>query len=149
MRAVVQRVSTASVAVSGQEVSRIAAGLVVLLGVARDDEPTDATYLASKVHGLRIFSDEDGRMNRSVADVDGAVLAVSQFTLFGDVRRGRRPSFIDAAEPARARELYERFISELRALGAPVATGVFQADMQLALVNDGPVTILLDSRRQF
>ncbi|HSG01554.1 MAG TPA: D-aminoacyl-tRNA deacylase, partial [Vicinamibacterales bacterium] len=119
MRAVVERVSSASVAVSGQEVSRIGPGLVVLLGVARTDEPADAAYVASKVHGLRVFSDEEGRMNRSVAEVGGAVLAVSQFTLFGDVRRGRRPSFAEAAEPGRARELYDLFIKELRARAVP------------------------------
>lgn len=136
-------------AVSGQEVSRIGPGLVVLLGVARTDEPADAAYVASKVHGLRVFSDEEGRMNRSVAEVGGAVLAVSQFTLFGDVRRGRRPSFAEAAEPGRARELYDLFIKELRARAVPVAEGVFQADMKVALVNDGPVTILVDSRKQF
>jgi D-tyrosyl-tRNA(Tyr) deacylase len=149
VRAVVQRVTGASVTVSGQEVSRIAAGLVVLLGVAGDDAPTDVRYVASKVHGLRIFADADGRMNRSVAEAGGAVLVVSQFTLYGDVRRGRRPSFIEAAEPERARELYEAVVAELEALGVPVSVGVFQADMQLSLVNDGPVTILVDSRKAF
>ncbi len=149
MRAVVQRVLSASVAVSGQEVSRIGHGLVVLLGVARTDEPTDAAYVASKVHGLRVFGDDEGRMNRSVAEVGGAVLAVSQFTLFGDARRGRRPSFVEAAEPGRARELYDAFVRELRARAVSVAEGVFQADMKLSLVNDGPVTILVDSRKQF
>ncbi len=149
MRAVVQRVLSASVAVSGQEVSRIGHGLVVLLGVARTDEPTDAAYVASKVHGLRVFGDDEGRMNRSVAEVGGEVLAVSQFTLFGDARRGRRPSFVEAAEPGRARELYDAFVRELRARAVSVAEGVFQADMKLSLVNDGPVTILVDSRKQF
>jgi D-tyrosyl-tRNA(Tyr) deacylase len=149
MRAVVQRVLSASVAVSGQEVSRIGHGLVVLLGVARTDEPTDAAYVASKVHGLRVFGDDEGRMNRSVAEVGGAVLAVSQFTLFGDARRGRRPSFVEAAEPGRARELYDAFVRELRTRAVSVAEGVFQADMKLSLVNDGPVTILVDSRKQF
>jgi len=149
VRAVVQRVSSASVTVSGQIVARIGAGLVVLIGVARDDGPTDVSYTASKVHGLRIFADADGRMNRSVAEIDGTVLVVSQFTLYGDVRRGRRPSFIDAAEPPRARERYDAFVSALQALGCRVAEGVFQADMQVALVNDGPVTVLVDSRKQF
>ena len=149
MRAVVQRVLSASVAVSGQEVSRIGHGLVVLLGVARTDEPTDAAYVASKVHGLRVFGDDEGRMNRSVAEVGGEVLAVSQFTLFGDARRGRRPSFVEAAEPGRARELYDAFVRELRARAVSVVEGVFQADMKLSLVNDGPVTILVDSRKQF
>lgn len=149
MRAVVQRVSSASVTVSGQIVARIGAGLVVLIGVARDDGPADVSYTASKVHGLRIFADADGRMNRSVAEIDGTVLVVSQFTLYGDVRRGRRPSFIDAAEPPRARESYDAFVSALQALGCRVAEGVFQADMQVALVNDGPVTVLVDSKKQF
>lgn len=149
MRAVVQRVSSASVTVSDQIVARIGAGLVVLIGVARDDGPADVSYTASKVHGLRIFADADGRMNRSVAEIDGTVLVVSQFTLYGDVRRGRRPSFIDAAEPPRARELYDAVVLALQALGCRVAEGVFQADMQVALVNDGPVTVLVDSRKQF
>jgi D-tyrosyl-tRNA(Tyr) deacylase len=149
VRAVVQRVSSASVTVSDQIVARIGAGLVVLIGVARDDGPADVSYTASKVHGLRIFADADGRMNRSVAEIDGTVLVVSQFTLYGDVRRGRRPSFIDAAEPPRARELYDAVVLALQALGCRVAEGVFQADMQVALVNDGPVTVLVDSRKQF
>jgi D-tyrosyl-tRNA(Tyr) deacylase len=149
VRAVVQRVSSASVTVSGQIVARIGAGLVVLIGVARDDGPADVSYTASKVHGLRIFADADGRMNRSVAEIDGTVLVVSQFTLYGDVRRGRRPSFIDAAEPPRARELYDAFVSALQALGCRVTEGVFQAHMHVALVNDGPVTVLVDSKKQF
>lgn len=146
MRAVIQRVTRASVAVAGEVVSEIGPGLVVLVGVGRDDGPTDAAYLASKVQGLRVFGDDDGRMNRSVADVGGAALVISQFTLFGDVRKGRRPSFVEAAEPERARELYEALIGGLRALGVPVETGVFQADMAVSLVNDGPVTILIDTR---
>ncbi len=149
MRAVVQRVSCAAVTVSGQLVSSIDAGLVVLLGVADDDTPADVSYVASKVHGLRIFPDDQGRMNRSVGEMGGSVLVVSQFTLYGDVRRGRRPSFIGAAEPVAARALYERFAAELEAMGTPVAVGVFQADMQVSLVNDGPVTILVDSRKVF
>ena len=149
MRAVVQRVSAASVTVSGETVARIERGLVVLLGVAREDTPADASYVASKVHGLRVFPDETGRMNRSVGEAGGSVLVVSQFTLFGDVRRGRRPSFVEAADPGPARELYEVCMRELSSLGAEVAAGVFQADMQVSLVNDGPVTILIDSRRLF
>jgi D-tyrosyl-tRNA(Tyr) deacylase len=149
VRAVVQRVSGASVTVSGRIISRIDAGLVVLIGVSRDDGPADVSYTASKVHGLRVFADENGRLNRSASEIDGALLVVSQFTLYGDVRRGRRPSFIEAAEPPKARELYDAFVSELRALGSRVAEGVFQADMQVALVNDGPVTVLIDSRKLF
>ncbi len=149
MRAVIQRVTGASVTVSGQTVSSIEAGLVVLLGVAGDDTPTDVRYVASKIHGLRIFADADGRMNLSVGETGGSVLVVSQFTLYGDTRRGRRPSFTGAAEPVRARELYEALVGELEALGTPVAVGVFQAEMQLSLVNDGPVTILVDSRKVF
>jgi D-tyrosyl-tRNA(Tyr) deacylase len=149
VRAVIQRVTGASVTVSGQTVSSIEAGLVVLLGVAGDDTPTDVRYVASKIHGLRIFADADGRMNLSVGETGGSVLVVSQFTLYGDTRRGRRPSFTGAAEPVRARELYEALVGELEALGTPVAVGVFQAEMQLSLVNDGPVTILVDSRKVF
>ncbi len=149
MRAVVQRVSSASVTVEGAVVARIERGLAVLVGVARDDGTADATYTASKIHGLRVFADDEGKMNRSVADVGGSALVVSQFTLLGDVRRGRRPSFIDAADPPQARALYEALAEELRALGTPVEMGVFQADMKVALVNDGPVTILIDSRKAF
>lgn len=146
MRAVIQRVSRASVSVDGKVVSEVGAGLVVLVGVGRDDGPTDAAYLASKIHGLRVFRDDEGRMNRSMAEVGGAALVISQFTLFGDVRKGRRPSFVEAAEPARARELYATVVDELKKLGVPVETGVFQADMAVSLVNDGPVTILIDTR---
>lgn len=149
MRAVVQRVSSASVTVEGSIVTRIELGLAVLVGVARGDGPADVTYTASKIHGLRVFADEQGKMNRSVSDVGGSALVVSQFTLLGDVRRGRRPSFIDAADPPQARALYEALGAELRSLGTPVEMGVFQADMKVALVNDGPVTILIDSRKQF
>jgi D-tyrosyl-tRNA(Tyr) deacylase len=119
----------------------------VLLGVGRDDQLADAQYIAGKIHDVRIFPDEDGRMNRSIVEAGGAVLVVSQFTLYGDVRRGRRPSFIDAAEPARANALYEAVVADLQARGLIVATGVFQADMQVELVNDGPVTLILDSSR--
>lgn len=149
MRAVVQRVSRASVTVEGSVVGEIGAGLLVLLGVAQDDAEADAEYLADKVAGLRIFEDSGGKMNLALADAAGAVLAVSQFTLFGDVRRGKRPSFDAAARPERANELYEHFVGRLRAAGLRVETGRFQAMMQVELVNDGPVTILLDSKKVF
>jgi D-aminoacyl-tRNA deacylase len=149
MRAVVQRVSRASVSVGGAVTGAIEAGLLVLLGVGLEDEPSDAGYLADKIVGLRIFEDEDEKMNRSVIDVGGAILAVSQFTLYGDVRRGKRPSFDAAARPERARELYEYFVSRIRALGVRCETGIFQAMMEIELVNSGPVTILIDSRKQF
>jgi len=150
MRAVVQRVTQARVEVDGAEVSAIGAGLLVLLGVGRDDAEADADYLAEKVAGLRIFPDQEQRMNRSVKEVDGEVLVISQFTPYGDVRRGRRPSFVEAAPPERARDLYGRFVEALRARGVRnVATGEFQAMMDVSLVNAGPVTILLDSRKAF
>jgi D-tyrosyl-tRNA(Tyr) deacylase len=149
MRAVVQRVSRASVTVDGRIAGEIGRGLVVLLGVANKDQPSDVQYIAGKIRDLRIFPDEDGRMNRSVVDANGAVLLVSQFTLLGDARKGRRPSFDEAAAPAVAQALYESVARELDGFGLTVATGVFQAEMQVALVNDGPVTILLDSTRQF
>jgi D-aminoacyl-tRNA deacylase len=149
MRAVVQRVSRASVKVSGEFTGRIEMGLLVLLGVAQDDAASDADYLAGKIAGLRIYEDEEGKMNRSVIDVGGAVLAVSRFTLFGDVRRGKRPSFDAAARPERARELYEYFVQRTRALGLRCETGLFQEMMEVELVNQGPVTILLDSRKLF
>lgn len=149
MRAVVQRVSQASVAVSGQVVSCIEKGLLVLLGVGAGDEPADVDYLAEKVVGLRVFEDEQGKMNRSVQEAGGKLLVVSQFTLLGDVRRGKRPSFTDAMEPVRANELYQQFCAACRARGVEVGEGVFRADMQVALVNDGPVTLLLDSRKLF
>ena len=149
MRAVIQRVSKASVAVDGQVVGEIGPGLVVLLGVATADAEADADYLAEKIAGLRIFEDEDGKMNRSVADAGGAVLAVSQFTLYGDVRRGKRPSFDAAARPERARELYEYFVAQVRRRGLPCETGQFQAMMSVSLVNEGPVTVLLDSSKLF
>jgi D-tyrosyl-tRNA(Tyr) deacylase len=149
MRAVVQRVCRASVTVDGRIAGEIARGLVVLLGVANKDQPSDVQYIAGKVRDLRIFADEDGKMNRSVEDAKGAVLLVSQFTLLGDARKGRRPSYDAAAAPAVAQALYEDVARALRAFGLTVATGVFQAEMQVELVNDGPVTILLDSTRQF
>ncbi len=149
MRAVVQRVSRASVAVEGRVVGEIGPGLLVLLGVSQNDGEGDADYLAEKIAGLRIFEDSDGKMNRSVADADGAVLAVSQFTLYGDVRRGKRPSFDEAARPERARELYERFVAQIRQRGVRCETGRFQAMMSVSLVNQGPVTVLLDSSKLF
>jgi len=149
MRAVVQRVKRASVTVAGEVAGRIEKGLLVLLGVGRDDTEADAGYLAEKVAGLRIFEDGDGKMNFSVAEVSGAVLVVSQFTLYGDVRRGKRPSFDDAAPPQHARRLYELFAERIRAAGLRCETGRFQEMMDVELVNDGPVTILLDSAKTF
>ena len=149
MRAVVQRVSQAEVTVDGESVGKIARGFLVLLGVAVDDQPSDAVAVASKIVGLRVFEDEAGKMNLSLAEVGGAVLAVSQFTLLADCRQGRRPSFTAAAPPELANRLYQEFIAEVRGLGIPVETGRFQADMQVALVNDGPVTLLIDSRKLF
>ena len=149
MRTVVQRVTRASVTVDGEIVGEIGNGLVVLLGIARDDTVKDATYLIEKISALRIFDDEAGAMNRSVKDVNGALLVVSQFTLYGDVRRGLRPSWIDAAPPEMAKPLYDFFVTEARKTVPQVATGSFRAMMQVELVNDGPVTILLDSRKLF
>jgi D-tyrosyl-tRNA(Tyr) deacylase len=149
MRAVVQRVGHASVKVEGQLAGKIAEGLLVLLGVGRDDSEADADYLAGKIAGLRIFEDEGGKMNRSVLDMGGAVLAVSQFTLLGDVRKGKRPSFDEAAPPERAKALYERFVQGVRALGLGCETGRFQEKMEVELLNHGPVTILLDSKKRF
>ena len=149
MRAVVQRVSEASVKVDGQCVGSIGTGLVVLLGVDKGDSDQDADYIAEKIAGLRVFPDDQQRMNLSVVDVGGSVLMISQFTLLGDVRRGRRPSFTDAAEPEMADQLYEHCNRQLRLHGVTVATGIFRADMQVQLINDGPVTILLDSRKLF
>lgn len=149
MRVVVQRVSESSVSVEGTLVGQISHGLLVLLGVEREDTDGDLRYMVDKVSGLRIFDDEAGRMNRSVVDCGGSILVVSQFTLLGDVRRGKRPSFTSAAAPERANELYEDFCRELQRAGINVAQGRFQADMQVQLVNDGPVTILLDSRKLF
>ena len=149
MRAVVQRVSRASVYVTGMPVGEIGPGLLVLLGVARQDTPVDVEYLADKVIGLRIFEDADGKMNRSVLEMGGSVLVVSQFTLYGDVRRGKRPSFDDAATPPIAKEFYELFVQRIRRAGIQCETGRFQEMMQVSLVNEGPVTILIDSRRAF
>ena len=149
MRAVVQRVKQASVTVDARQVGAIGPGLLVFLGVGREDGDEDVRYLADKCAGLRIFEDEAGKMNLSVSDVRGEALVVSQFTLFGDARKGKRPSFIAAARPEKAVPLYEAFVRRLRDRGVPVATGEFQAMMDIALVNDGPVTILLDSRKAF
>ena len=146
MRAVVQRVSRAAVVIDGATVGKIDAGLVVLLGVTHNDTPGNAKWLAEKIVGLRIFNDADGKMNRDLADVGGAMLIVSQFTLYGDSKKGKRPSFIDAAPPPIAIPLYEAFINGVKALGIPVATGQFGADMKVELVNDGPVTLIVDSK---
>ncbi|MGD1001479.1 MAG: D-aminoacyl-tRNA deacylase [Candidatus Brocadiia bacterium] len=150
MRAVVQRVSEARVSVSARSVGEIGKGLLVFLGVGGDDNEGDADYLAEKIAGLRIFADDQDKMNRSAADLHAEVMVISQFTLYGDVRRGKRPSFSDAAPPESARALYEYFVRRLSALGvSKVATGEFQAMMDVSLVNAGPVTILLDSRKTF
>jgi len=149
MRAVVQRVTRASVTIDGKVVGEIENGLVVLLGIARDDTKEDADYLAPKIVALRIFDDSDGRMNVSVKDVNGGLLIVSQFTLYGDVRRGLRPSWSDAAPPEIAEPLYNYFVESSRKLVDRVETGSFRATMKVELVNDGPVTLLLDSRRVF
>jgi len=149
MRAVVQRVKRAAVSVNGEQVAGIGPGLLVFVGVAQGDSEAGADYLAGKVAGLRIFEDADGKMNLAVHDAGGEVLVVSQFTLLGDVRRGKRPSFDAAAPPAAARRLYEHFVTRLAARGLRCATGRFQEMMQVELVNDGPVTILLDSEKAF
>jgi D-tyrosyl-tRNA(Tyr) deacylase len=147
MKAVIQRVTSASVHVEGKIVGQIESGLLVLLGVAKGDGETDGRYLVEKIRTLRIFSDEQGKMNRSLVDIQGSVLLVSQFTLLGRTANGRRPSFDEAAAPDEARQLYEQVVTELRALGTLVETGVFAAHMQVELVNDGPVTFVLDSRQ--
>ncbi len=150
MRAVVQRVTEADVRVGEEVVGEIGTGLCVLVGAGASDGPTEVGYLVDKVANLRIFADEHGKMNRSVLDVGGGVLAVSQFTLYGDARKGRRPSFVHALEPVAAEVLYEQFVAGLREAGVvEVATGVFRAMMKVSLVNDGPVTILLDSAKRF
>lgn len=149
MRAVVQRVRRAAVHVEGQTVAAIAQGLLVLLGVAEADTPDDAAFLSEKIVGLRIFQDDEGKMNRAVTDVAGQILVVSQFTLLGDCRKGRRPSFSHAAAADKAESLYTQFATLVRGLGVPVATGRFGEHMEVELVNDGPVTLLLDSRRLF
>jgi D-tyrosyl-tRNA(Tyr) deacylase len=149
MRAVVQRVSSASVTVAGEVVGEIGPGLCVLLGVAADDTHTDVEYTAARIVGLRIFPDEDGKMNRSLSEAGGAMLVVSQFTLYGDCRKGRRPSFITAAPPEQADAMYQRFVEAVRGQGIRVETGRFRAMMDVSLVNDGPVTLLVDSRKTF
>jgi len=149
MRAVVQRVSRARVVVDDDVVGEIGVGLLVLLGIERDDGEKDCAYLADKTSGLRIFEDSDGKMNRSVEEIGGAVLVVSQFTLLGDCRKGRRPGFSAAALPEQAIPLYESYVNELCRRGLSVATGVFQANMQVELCNQGPVTLILDSRKRF
>ena len=149
MRAVVQRVTSARVAVDSRVVAAIEHGLLVLVGIARDDDATDTASLANKIVGLRVFEDADHRFNRSVRDVEGAVLLVSQFTLYGDCRRGRRPSFDQAAPPVEARAVYAALTDAVRAHGVSVQTGEFQAHMAVESVNDGPVTILLDSGKAF
>jgi len=149
MRAVVQRALAARVEVGGEVVGAIDRGLVVFVGAAKDDDDEDADYMANKVAGLRVFSDDAGKMSRALAEAGGAVLAISQFTLFGDVRRGLRPGFDGAMEPVRAEVLYERFVAAVRSRGIQVATGRFRADMRVHVENDGPVTILIDSKRTF
>ena len=146
MRAVIQRVKSSEVTVAGTSVGRIGAGLMVLLGVARDDTSRDADYLAAKIAHLRIFEDDAGKMNRSLVDCGGAMLVVSQFTLQGDCRKGRRPSFVNAAPPDKGEALYEHFVDQIRQLDVPVQTGRFGAMMAVNLVNDGPVTLVVDSR---
>ena len=149
MRAVIQRVTSARVIIDAQEYSRIGLGLLVLVGVEKDDKDADGEMLARRIVELRIFEDDAGKMNRSIVEAGGQILAVSQFTLLGDCRRGRRPSFDPAAPPDIARELYEKFVDQIAGLGMPVATGVFQATMDIELVNQGPVTFILDSRKRF
>lgn len=149
MRAVIQRVAEASVTVDQVVTGSIQRGFLVLVGVAGYDEEKDALWIAEKIAGLRVFEDSDEKMNLSLADVEGAVLLVSQFTLFGDCRKGRRPSFVEAARPEKARMLYEKLAINLRQLGLVVETGVFQAHMEVRLLNNGPVTLLLDSRKLF
>ena len=149
MRCVVQRVSDAYVTSEGEETGRIGRGLMVLIGVSCEDTEKDVKYMAEKVPNLRIFEDENGRMNLSLMDVGGSILAVSQFTLYGDARGSRRPSFIQAARPEQANALYEQLVAAWRAQGLTVETGRFRAEMQVALINDGPVTILMDSTKAF
>ena len=146
MRAVIQRVKSSSVTVGDETVGKIGSGLLVLLGVAEPDQSADADFLAKKIVNLRIFEDEQGKMNRSLIDIGGEMLVVSQFTLLGDCRKGRRPSFIDAAGPDKANELYEYFVAQVRKTGVGVATGRFRAMMEVSLINDGPVTLILESK---
>ena len=149
MRAVIQRVKSASVTVEGEVVSEIRQGLLVFLGVAQEDTPADIDYMANKIANLRIFEDDEGRMNLSILDLGGEALVVSQFTLYGDCRKGRRPSFIAAARPEKADPLYQAFMDEISQLGVSVKAGIFQAMMDVELINDGPVTIMLDSNKLF
>jgi D-aminoacyl-tRNA deacylase len=149
VRAVIQRVTSARVIIEGKEYSRIGCGLLVLLGVENEDTAADGEMLARRIVELRIFEDDAGKMNRSIADAGGQILAVSQFTLLGDCRRGRRPSFDPAAPPDIARELYQKFVDQIAVMGIPVATGLFQAMMDIELTNQGPVTFILDSRKRF
>jgi D-tyrosyl-tRNA(Tyr) deacylase len=149
MRGVIQRVASAAVTVAGEEVGSIGPGLLVLLGVHKDDTARDVAWLADKIINLRVFEDDQARMNRSLQDTGGAMLVVSQFTLLGDCRKGRRPSWSAAAPPQKARQLYEDFVAAVQQAGVQTATGKFQAMMQVSLVNDGPVTLLLDSHKQF
>jgi D-tyrosyl-tRNA(Tyr) deacylase len=149
MRACVQRVDQAAVVVDGETVGQIGNGLLVLLGVSPGDTSDDANYLAEKIVDLRIFADDAGKMNRSLAECDGAMLVVSQFTLYGDCRKGRRPSFIDAAPPEQGEQLYQEFVAAVQGRGIDVATGRFRANMKVSSVNDGPVTMLLDSQKLF
>ncbi|MBC8531080.1 D-aminoacyl-tRNA deacylase [Gehongia tenuis] len=149
MRAVIQKVSRAKIVVDGQTVSEIGPGLLALIGIGREDGEKDMAYLADKIPNLRIFEDGEGKLNRSVSDVGGEILLVSQFTLYGNARHGRRPSFIGAAPPEEARPIYERLLAIFRERGIPLKTGIFQAHMEIELVNDGPVTLLLDSKKGF
>jgi D-tyrosyl-tRNA(Tyr) deacylase len=149
MRAVVQRVSSAEVRVDDKMVGRVGKGLLVYLGVGKEDTVSDIEYMAEKVSGLRIFEDENGKMNLSVKDIEGEILAISQFTLYGDVRKGKRPSFSDSAAPDKGEELYNQFISRIQGIGIRIDKGMFGAHMMVDYVNDGPVTILLDSKKQF
>ena len=146
MRAVIQRVKSSSVTVGDETIGKIDSGLLVLLGVAKPDQSADADFLAEKIVNLRIFEDEQGKMNRSLIDIGGEMLVVSQFTLLGDCRKGRRPSFIDAAGPDKANELYEYFVAQVRETGVHIATGRFRAMMEVSLINDGPVTLILESK---
>lgn len=149
MRLVIQRVNHAGVQVSGKEIASCGKGLLVLLGVTHDDSMEDVEYCASKTLGLRIFEDEDEKMNLSIQDIHGEILVVSQFTLYGDIRKGRRPSFVNSAKPDKANELYEEYVKYLQKENIPVSTGQFGADMKVELINDGPVTILVDSKKMF
>lgn len=149
MRAVVQRVSSAEVRVDDKMVGRVGKGLLVYLGVGKEDTVYDIEYMTEKVSGLRIFEDENGKMNLSVKDIEGEILAISQFTLYGDVRKGKRPSFSDSAAPDKGEELYNQFISRIQGIGIRIDKGIFGAHMMVDYINDGPVTILLDSKKQF